>query len=80
MIKALNGRVELIWKNHLGHVCSYSCLEKIDTAVYLEKLSFADENTQAIPLGIHLLIPTVLTYDNIGACEETLSGVGHCIV
>lgn len=77
VIKTLTGNVELIRTvNRLGHGCSYVRLEEIDTGVCIEKLNAADDRAQALPHGMHLLIPTVLAYDNTDALEETLSGAG----
>lgn len=73
----LSGNVELIRiVNRLGHGCSYTRLEEIDTALCIEKMSSVDEGAPLLPLGTHPLIPTVLAYDNIDALEETLSGAG----
>lgn len=77
VIKTLSGNVELIRiVNRLGHGCSYTRLEEIDTALCIEKMSSVDEGAPLLPLGTHPLIPTVLAYDNIDALEETLSGAG----
>ena len=82
VIKTLSGNDEFIRiVNRLGHGCSYTQLEEIDTALCIEKMSSVDEGAPLLPLGTHPLIPTVLAYDNIDALEETLSGAGtsHCI-
>ena len=68
VIKALSGDVELIHiLNRIGHGCSYSHLEGIDTALCIEKLSNVDKGAPLLPLGTHPLIPTVLACDNIDA-------------
>jgi hypothetical protein len=77
VIKTLTGNVELIRiLNRLGHGCSYTRLEEIDTALCIEKFGNVDEGAPTLPQGTHPLIPTVLAYDNIDALEETLSGAG----
>ena len=77
VIKTISGNVELIRIiNRLGHGCSYTRLEEIDTGLCIEKMSSVDAGTPILPLGTHPLIPTVLAYDNIDALEETLSGAG----
>ena len=75
-IKTLTGNVELIrtW-NCLGHSCSYSKLEEVDTALCIEKLN-EDSGKPHLPSGVHPCIPTVLAFDNINRVEETLSGAG----
>ena len=76
-IKALTGNVELIKTlNRLGHACSYTRLQEIDTALCVEKMSSLDENKPALPSWAHPCIPTVLAFDNIDRQEETLSGGG----
>lgn len=74
-IKTLTGNVELIRTlNRLGHSCSYSKMEEVDTALCIEKLN-ADGDKPALPSGVHP-IPAVLAFDNIDRSEETLSGAG----
>ena len=76
-IKALTGNVELIKTlNRLGHGCSYTKLQEIDTALCIEKMSNADEDKPTLPSWTHPGIPTVLAFDNIDRQEETLSGGG----
>jgi len=76
-IKTLTGNVELIKTlNRLGHTCSYTRLQEIDTALCIEKLSSVDENKLALPSWANPCIPTVLAFDNIDRQEETLSGAG----
>ena len=77
VIKTLTGNVELIkTMNRLGHSCSYSVLEEIDTALCLEKLENADNDMLPLPSSIHPSVPTVLAFDNIDRQEEVLSGAG----
>jgi len=74
VVKTLTGNVEVIRTlNRLGHCCSYTRLEEIDTALCVEKVSRGDGG---IPKGIHPGVPTVLAFDNIDRREETLSGEG----
>ena len=77
IIKTLTGNVELIkMMNQLGHSCSYSTLEEIDTALCIEKLELVDCENIPLPSGIHPSVPTVLAFDNIDRQEEVLSGSG----
>lgn len=77
VIKTLTGNVEIIRTlNRLGHSCSYTRLEEIDTALCIEKMNSGNETLPAFPAGIHPGIPTVLAFDNIDRQEETLSGAG----
>ena len=77
VIKSLTGNVELIkMMNRLGHSCSYTTLEEIDTALCMEKLEVVNDNSVPIPLNIVTDIPTVVAYDNIDRQEEVLSGSG----
>lgn len=78
VIKTLTGNVEVIKiLNRLGHGCSYTALEEIDTALAIDKLA-ATESPSEVPLpgNIHQGICTVLAFDNIDRLEETLSGSG----
>ena len=76
-IKTLTGNVELIkTMNRLGHSCSYSRLEEIDTALCIEKLESADTDSIPLPSCIHPSVATVLAFDNIDRLEEVLSGAG----
>ena len=64
--KSLTGNVELIKiMNRLGHSCSYSNQEEIDTALCIEKLDTITGNGVPLPLNIEAYVPTVLAYDNI---------------
>ncbi len=77
VIKTLTGNVELIKiMNRLGHSCSYSSLEEIDTALCISKLANSDPDSTTLPTNIHPLVPTVLAFDNIDRQEEVLSGTG----
>ena len=70
-IKTLTGNVELIRTlNRLGHSCSYSKLEEVDTALCIEKLN-DDSGKPHLPSGVHPCIPSVLAFDNIDRVEET---------
>ena len=75
-VKSLTGNVELIQTlNRLGHSVSYSKLIEIDTALSLQKLSDANNDTP-LPCDIHPGVFTTLAWDNIDRLEETLSGGG----
>jgi hypothetical protein len=76
-IKTLTGNVELIRTlNRLGHSCSYTRLQEIDTALCIEKMNSGGGGKPSLPSGIHPCVPTVLAFDNIDRQEETLSGAG----
>ena len=75
-VKSLTGNVELIQTlNRFGHSVSYSKLEEIDTALSLQKLSDANNDTP-LPCDIHPGVFTTLAWDNIDRLEETLTGGG----
>ena len=75
-VKTLTGNVELIKiLNRLGHSCSYTKVEEVDTALCIEKLN-STSCEFALPSGFHIRVPTVLAFDNIDRVEETLSGSG----
>lgn len=77
VIKTLTGNVELIKiLNRLGHGCSYSSLEEIDTALCIDKLATVENNDIPLPQNVHPCVPTVLAFDNIDRLEESLSGCG----
>jgi len=77
VIKTLTGNVELIKVvNRLGHGCSYTALEEIDTALCIDKVASADANSVPLPKNVHPAVPTVLAFDNIDRLEESLSGGG----
>lgn len=72
-----DGNVELIKTlNRLGHSCSYSRLEEIDTALCIDKLNSVEGDQVPLPMSIHPSVPTVLAFDNIDRQEEVLSGAG----
>jgi len=76
-VKTLTGNVELVRTlNRLGHGCSYTRLQEIDTALCMEKMHNEGGNQSALPSWTHPNIPTVLAFDNIDRQEETLSGAG----
>jgi hypothetical protein len=77
-IKTMTGNVELIRiLNRLGHGCSYTRLEEVDTALCMEKLKDSEDSEgPPLPKGMHPEVPTVLAFDNIDSLEETLSGAG----
>lgn len=66
VIKTLTGNIELIkTMNRLGHGCSYTRLEEVDTALCMEKLETAEGGGVLLPSSIHPSVPTVLAFDNI---------------
>ena len=77
VIKTLTGNVELIKIiNRLGHGCSYTALEEIDTAVCINKVANVDSDSVSLPSKVNPAVPTVLAFDNIDRFEESLSGGG----
>lgn len=71
VVKTLTGNVELIKSlNRLGHCCSYTKLEEIDTALCIEKLEMSE--SVPLPNGVYPNVPTVLAFDNIDRQEEVL--------
>ena len=76
-VKTLTGNVEVIKiLNRLGHGCSYSVLEEIETALCINKVDSVERDSVPLPVDIHISVPTVLAFDNIDRLEETLSGGG----
>ena len=76
-VKSLTRNVEIIkMLNRLGHGISYSKLEEIDTALYLQKQNKEENRGIVLPSSSHPDILTTLAYDNIDKLEETLSGRG----
>lgn len=59
--------------NRLVHGCSYTRLEKIDTAMCMERSKLLREVECLFSTAY---IPNVLAFDNIGRQEEVLSGAG----
>ena len=57
---------------------SYSQIEELNTALCLQKLASAPENTIPLPDNIQPYISRTLTWDYIDRSEETLSGEGTC--
>ncbi|MES9883965.1 MAG: hypothetical protein ABW185_24210, partial [Sedimenticola sp.] len=76
-VKTLTGNAELLkMVNRLGHGCSYTRLEEIDTALCIEKTESTGSGEVPLPTSIHPSVPTVLAFDNIDRQEEVLSGAG----
>ena len=77
VIKTLTGNVEVIKiMNRLGHGCSYTALEEIDTALCIDKVASVDSDGVPLPKNVHPSVPTVLAFNNIDRLEESLSGGG----
>ena len=73
----LTSNVEVIKiMNRLGHGCSYTALEEIDTALCIDKVASVDSDGVPLPKSVHPPVPTVLAFDNIDKLEESLSGGG----
>lgn len=76
-VKTLTGNVELIQiLNRLGHGVSYSQLEENDTALCLEKMAAAINESAILPDTIRPNVFTNLAWDNVDRLEETLIGGG----
>ena len=59
--------------NRCGHGISYTQLEEIDTALYIQKMNAAEsEDKVPLPDNIHPHVSTTLAWDNIwtAACAE----------
>ena len=56
----------------LGHACSYDTIMRIETALAVQQLN----SSKDIPANFTEKKITVMVYDNIDFCEETLSGAG----
>ena len=77
VIKTLTGNVELIKIiNRLGHGCSYTALEEIDTALCINKVINVDSDSVPLPSKVNPAVLTVLAFDNMNRLEESLSGGG----
>ncbi|KAK5921267.1 hypothetical protein CgunFtcFv8_024984 [Champsocephalus gunnari] len=61
--------------NRLGHGVSYSQVQEIEAALYLQKLLLS-EGSVALPRNIHPGVFTTLAWDNIDRLKETVSGEG----
>lgn len=76
-VKTLTNNVDLIQiLNRCGHGVSYSQIEELNTALWLQKLSRVSQNEVPMPGNIIPHINTTLAWDNIDRLEETLSGEG----
>ena len=62
--------------NRLGHGCSYTALEEIDTGLCIDKVASIDSDGVPLPKNVHPSVPTVLAFDNIDKQEKSLSGGG----
>ena len=71
-VKTLTGNVEVIKiLNRLGHGCSYSILEEIETALCINNVDGVDKDSVPLPVDIHVSILTVVAYDNNTRQKET---------
>ena len=76
-VKTLTGNVELIQiLSRLRHGVSYSKLEKNDTALFLEKMAAAINESAILPDTIRPNVFTNLAWDNVDRLEETLTAGG----
>lgn len=72
-LKHLTGSAHVLkLMSSFGHCSSYDTVNRMETAIALNHI----ENPQHIPPGFQPGLPTVLVFDNIDFCEETLSGSG----
>ena len=76
-VKSLTNNIDLIQiLNQCGHGVSYSQLEELNTALYLQKLDVTPESMVPLSDNIKLHISTTLAWDHIDSLEQTLSGEG----
>lgn len=72
-MKHLTGSANVVkLLSSLGHCCGYDTLLRVETAIATDLI----ENPVKVPPGFRTQVPTVMVYDNIDFCEETLSGSG----
>ena len=76
-VKTLTGNVQLIpIFNRLGHGVSYSQLEENDTALCLDKMAAAINESAILSDTIRPNVFTNLAWDNVDRLQETLTGGG----
>ena len=74
-VTCLTGNTDLMRTHRLGYGASYTQIEEIDTAMFLQKLERSQTGV-ALPRNIHQGVFTTLAWDNIDRSEETTSGEG----